>query len=521
MVSMREHVVQWVTAAPLWRSKASDPTAMKRPALLRFQSDSFMDDFAGALAATPIDLSGFTATPMRFGPAPVGEDPTAWPTPPAGTPLKLFQPVHGHFNLVTATLVCRLPGMPDRALDAARDKVGFVLRRLDTDGVSELAWSTTADGTKGWQPVANVKLLATGEDVAPMFPVLFKENSRQRRLLVGLIPTSSRETYQAAPTFPASVGPGDLDTRPEEFQARVTDVLRGFGPATPPTDPVQLQHWTLQRQEASMFLLLDFADFLKKNNLDFIEGSGFTGPALDLQNFLSSNEVLPGVAWLTALQFAWTNRQQVNDESLPNPYNFATSTFANSFLADLTAKVTNALGPYQPPATPSKTLLPKFDPTVVAPTDPATAPAGAHYVIRCVYQRPTCKPPHTDILSDSTEPFQLAPFYDHDAPARPIRIAMPDTSLAGLRKFAKNVAFMTSDKVRSQVSTIDKDFLKSGPTSGPGFTLGEICSFSLPIITLCAMIVLILFVILLNIVFFWLPIFRICLPIPMISKQGG
>ena len=98
-----------------------------------------------------------------------------------------------------------------------------------------------------------------------------------------------------------------------------------------------------------------------------------------------------------------------------------------------------------------------------------------------------------------------------------------DTSLTGLRKFTKNVAFMTSDKLRTQVSTISglKEILNGELKSGGKFTLGEVCSFSLPIITLCAMIVLIIFVVLLNIVFFWLPIFRLCLPIPLSSKKGN
>ena len=41
-----------------------------------------------------------------------------------------------------------------------------------------------------------------------------------------------------------------------------------------------------------------------------------------------------------------------------------------------------------------------------------------------------------------------------------------------------------------------------------------ICSFSIPIITICAMIVLFIFVILLNIVFFWMPFLKICFPLP-------
>jgi hypothetical protein len=45
------------------------------------------------------------------------------------------------------------------------------------------------------------------------------------------------------------------------------------------------------------------------------------------------------------------------------------------------------------------------------------------------------------------------------------------------------------------------------------FDFGTICSFSIPIITICALIVLLIFLYLLNIVFWWIPFFRICFPL--------
>ena len=49
---------------------------------------------------------------------------------------------------------------------------------------------------------------------------------------------------------------------------------------------------------------------------------------------------------------------------------------------------------------------------------------------------------------------------------------------------------------------------------GPGLGLQWICSFSLPVITLVAMILLMIMIVMLNLVFFWLPFVRICLPFP-------
>jgi hypothetical protein len=54
-------------------------------------------------------------------------------------------------------------------------------------------------------------------------------------------------------------------------------------------------------------------------------------------------------------------------------------------------------------------------------------------------------------------------------------------------------------------------------SGGNGQGLAWICSFSLPIITLCAFIVLHIFLILFNLIFFWLPFLKICLPLPKVE----
>jgi len=64
----------------------------------------------------------------------------------------------------------------------------------------------------------------------------------------------------------------------------------------------------------------------------------------------------------------------------------------------------------------------------------------------------------------------------------------------------------------------------TGPVSpSGGLNLSWICSFNIPIITICAFFVLNIFLSLLNIVFFWLPFVKICIPIPSaaVSKVGG
>jgi hypothetical protein len=63
--------------------------------------------------------------------------------------------------------------------------------------------------------------------------------------------------------------------------------------------------------------------------------------------------------------------------------------------------------------------------------------------------------------------------------------------------------------------------LSNGNIASPGgFSIGMICSFSIPIITICAMILLFVILIALNIVFFWMPFFKICLPVPGLKGKS-
>ena len=168
-------------------------------------------------------------------------------------------------------------------------------------------------------------------------------------------------------------------------------------------------------------------------------------------------------------------------------------------------------------------------------SQPIINPGEAWFVVRCVYERPNCGPLFTPLVSTDTRRFQLAPFFDPDAPARPIRIPMPvDISLAGLRKFRKNVGFVMSDMLCGQIKRIRKFTLgdlvlsvlpwpfhkdlpdpgKTGPCSDSGGNFGMICSLSIPIVTLCALIMLMIIVSLFDIFFRWIPYFFLCLPIP-------
>ena len=74
---------------------------------------------------------------------------------------------------------------------------------------------------------------------------------------------------------------------------------------------------------------------------------------------------------------------------------------------------------------------------------------------------------------------------------------------------------MMSNQLRAQMSRVGdaKKALNGELGAEQQFDLGVLCSFSIPIITIVALFLLMIFVVLLNIVFWWLPFFRICFPV--------
>ena len=119
--------------------------------------------------------------------------------------------------------------------------------------------------------------------------------------------------------------------------------------------------------------------------------------------------------------------------------------------------------------------------------------------------------------------FRVAAPFDPEA-SRPSLIQMP--SLADLKRgMAKGASFITPPDTFNLINNLKlkkgagEDVLPDGEP-GPGLGIQWICSFSLPVITLVAMILLMIMISLLNIIFFWLPWVKICLPFPKINKGG-
>ncbi len=164
------------------------------------------------------------------------------------------------------------------------------------------------------------------------------------------------------------------------------------------------------------------------------------------------------------------------------------------------------------------------------------------FCLRFVHLNEDCGPLHPPTLSVPGASFELAGFFDSDAPARPLRISLPlDVSPAGLRKHARGTGFVLSDMLCGQVQRAKGlgliDLIRqvlpwplhkdidigdgAGCKNGNDMDIGMICSLSIPIVTICALILLMIIVSLLDFIFRWLPWFVMCFPVPGLKAKGG
>ena len=451
------HAHDWTVPSPLWESDSFRQIEFFRPALFEYRSDDFMDIFLAAAADhSPVSLQ---AARLQ-APFPVnGSQP----------PARLFQPAHGCFYLAAASLCCRQPGFPSRTVRKIEgENAFFVVRKLS--GGQEYAWVDTGK-SKTWQPVGGAgRTLVKGEERRPVFPVTTADG---RWLYAGYIPVSSSETYNV-PAGQLVVDGNPLDLPVEELRSRFTGQLPGL--VKLPVAPTNIALNT------SVYLLLDLWEYFDTYLPDV---------AAALQKAAQNQDKLnaPGGGNLTSLGFT-------------SAYNLANSVAVQTGAQALVDKVKAALTDKKPDL-----ALPRLDPSV-----------SVRYILRFVYERPQCDPPQVEV-SQPSQPFVFAPFFDADAPARPIRITLPtDVSIAGLRKFNKGVTFIMSDAMRKKMKSLlgkEDSFLDDqqlNPEDSGAFAF--VCSFSIQIIFIIAFMLLLMFVVIFNLIFWWLPFFKICLPVP-------
>lgn len=668
--------VQWAAPSPLWPlvAGAADESVrggVRQPSVLRFASDTFMEDFLRVLESDPSALTGYLAEPETWrGPSPAPPPVETAPrflqkfsrlrlaanraldntstltrqrslvarstaVPAAGEPpLKLYQPAHLRYYLVAACLVCRVPGLPDHAPDRGREEsVSFVVRRLfqreNSNLTDEYAFVTTAHG-RGWQKVTDAATtIADGEERLPLFPAAFEEpDGRRRRLFAGMVPVGRREAYMGAGEVAAggngsAPGTTKKTARKIHFRTQVSEPWKSLleradavnrlktdsTPAPSPADmATAVRDSREQMQTMSWYILLDLSKYLSQylpNLWAVILDETKNASHLSNTNEVNLYNALNGITPLPALKAALANavytQNSVAESMLVALRKLSKEGWGEKLERVAVSYDRNApdalwptflfplADPEQAPPLPAATIVPPptaadesgeaeaLDQSVTPQAvlerqkrvdnlvalivralpadDAARAPAPplasqpvldtreGQFVIRCVYERPLCGPLDPPVLSGPTATFQMAGFFDPDAPARPIRIALPiDTTPAGLRKFDKNTVFMISDALCGQIQRMrgitfgdlvlsvlpwpfHKDLSSKVPKmqpckTGSGVELGMMCTLSIPIITICALILLMIIVLLFDFIFKWIPLFIMCFPLPKFKAKS-
>lgn len=701
---MKEEI-QWTAPSPLWETAISHSSAvvrrqeLSRPSILRFATDTFMDDFLKMTENDPKRLNQYIALPETWrgiAPMPEALNPapafaknfkrlglisarkkaklggavqttdkfTAYANSTANRPLKLYQPAHQRFYMISACLVCERPGLPDKIPNAGREeKVTYVLRRMfpkvdsaptkplppPDSTYEEYAYVITDQGAR-WKKVSNKESLEKDEEQQALFSVnMTEDDGRRRKIFAGMIPTGRREAYIAAGKF-SEKSPDDptnpdkpIDSRVYTMRSQFRDpwknllqtasyakkaALSSVVPDEDESDINSAQKDIIktareQIQTISWLILLDFANYLKENlpnvwaalNTPSLEAQ-LTAPELTLVNVLKNT--VPAEAAFSTNLISGTNAASVSvslkqalldvkpaDTQASSAIEKGLETVIKSYdrengkTDDLYPKFLFPLADpgYDPDAAPKdrpnyllKTFLDGVNVAItpsnfqktkdnenlpdhlkikdgedhvnriaqiieealppMPPDQPKQMPPIASqtpmdmregwFVIRCVYERPLCGTIDPPVLSEPTRAFQIAGFFDPDAPARPIRIALPiDTTPAGLRKFDRNTAFMMSDMLCGQVnrmkgitfadlvfSVLPFPFHKSlnvpdtGGCKDGGLSIGMMCSLSIPIITICALILLMIIVALLDFIFKWLPFLIFCFPLPGLKAKN-
>ncbi|HEX4947622.1 MAG TPA: hypothetical protein VFZ34_13210, partial [Blastocatellia bacterium] len=123
-------------------------------------------------------------------------------------------------------------------------------------------------------------------------------------------------------------------------------------------------------------------------------------------------------------------------------------------------------------------------------------------------------PPHI-YWSEYSEPFKIKPWYAPSI-APPTRVQLPnpfDKNL--LNRLKPDVAFNVPKELFDLLNVGNpKDLMDGKGGKASSWTVDWICSFSIPLITICAFIVLYIFLSLFNIFFHWMFVIKICIPFP-------
>ncbi|AHE99893.1 hypothetical protein [Thioalkalivibrio paradoxus] len=474
-------------------------------------------------------------------------------------------PIHRSFYLISCEIACDRPGFP--ALDPARiASAGFVIRSVR--GNEEHAWMLEDGAALGWQPAAaeprdpdarrrlcpdgSVRPRQdtptySGEETHPLHPVVTRDrNGKCRTVLYGYLPLGGFHYYQHS----AGETPFDAASERSVQQALERQLPWPFGlreaPARRRWRDGDACHVEGGRPTMAFFELLRMlvnryhlgeAGIVENAGLEELLGevrflnvrrgreSEQVRPRESLAEYLRScaghGGDNPLLRWIIGQEDTMDRHggaaplAQLPDATQPASDSSGSIEYRLEFTEAQAARLRELLlarvsGQLTERA--REVPIPKFqqgrhDLYQVVPFVRVLDGDGREHLVWAT-------------AGQRSRRFRVAAPFDPEA-SRPAVIQMP--GLADLKRgLAKGVSMITP---ADTFNLIDRIKFKKGVTADavpdsapPGGTLQWICSFSLPVVTLVAMILLMIMVSLLNILFWWLPWVRICLPFPKLKR---
>ena len=445
--------------------------------------------------------------------------------------LELTHPVHRRFHLVLYELVCRQPGYPPvdpRALDG----MGLVLRRQVRG--EWLGWMSDGPRKRGWaKPVpgdpdphrrstrrtggagmidtmidARRGLSTLSEQITPLFvapPAVCK--ARGRTILYGLVPLSSSERSevpQSGPNYNGLTGQDRQDMvghLSSYLKPRARTSLPHAGNAVSSLGrPLRLPAGSTG-DDGQMRLL---ALFMQQLSLE-CDAFGTGGAARALMGVLGGialpmakdnaghvTRTMSAADFLTrAAPVLLGDDGGDGSVTMPIEWPALDATLGGRLTDAALACLSERFASIAP-------LRPKFD-----------GPNALYSVAAFVRVRgPDACAPQLKWSPQST-PFHILPWWDGDGPSA--KIVLP--GIADLKRIKPNISFELPPSISGALQG-DMKKLSDGENPGGGVGIFWLCSFSIPVITLCAFICLNIFLSLFDIIFSWMAWFKICIPIP-------
>lgn len=469
---------------------------------------------------------------------------------------RLFQPVHRTFNIVAVEVACLTEGLPP--LDPRKVLGGGVtLRRRvpaasgSTPGVyRDLAaglygWMRQEDRVLGWRRVFSTADPANAPDPDPGFrkqaaegrngrvlgrlpldtngtaehreshtPLFLAPEALCRKLgktvLYGYLPVTSDERSEADGPPPAPFARADVAARLPAIlwsAARRAATPAPDLPTLPPANTTLAASQAAAPSDALSTLLAGLRYLAQETGLFLEDEAG--DPAAQLRTWLRSITVtLHGASgssdfysFLKAANTGFVERNpEVTSVALPVQWP-AISEVLEAALTDAALTAVSARW------------------TALSPGETRFQDPAARYELQAFVRvdRSDCGCPPKTVWTRPSIPIEIVPWFEGGEAPPPI-IELPSPSaLRG--KIRPNVAFKVPEEIQKFMSGLKLDKLMDGEKPEDKAGWGMICGFSIPILTICAFIVLQIFLVLFHILFWWLPFIRICIPFP--RKEGN